>query len=201
MKGGNYLTIHTDDLVENSLSIVIPLTFIIDKTDLTWGELYFGVQCGFIHPEAAIQKAEKLIAQEVEISASLFELASLFKHEAFLAVPYLSNLAEQEPMQSITFIQEKWLYLVLSWLYEHQEEHRILKGEEQPPLDNAFQQMMVIWDDFNSNMTIFDFILKQDTTDPLYFEIAEEPIPVDLSNLYQGWERFLKEQEKRFQIW
>jgi len=61
--------------------------------------------------------------------------------------------------------------------------------------------MMVIWDDFNSNMTIFDFIFKQDTTDPLYFEIAEEPIPVDLSNLYQGWKRFLKEQEKRFQIW
>ena len=49
-EGGNYLTIHTDDLVENSLSIVIPLTFIIDKTDLTWGRIVLWRSMWFYSP-------------------------------------------------------------------------------------------------------------------------------------------------------
>ncbi|PIC82956.1 DUF2247 family protein [Sporosarcina sp. P1] len=186
----------TNNIVENSLLIVVPYEFVISKTDLSWKELYFGTKCGFIKPDAAIEKAVKLISQEEKISTSLVDLGSLFKHEVSLVEPYLVELADQEPVQDINNIKEKWLYLILSWLFKHKEQYTILHAEVPYLLHDSYEKVSVIWEDFDRPVVLEDLFGEKYINAPTYFIINNESR--DLTNFDELWESFLNTQEKRF---
>ncbi|MFF2797081.1 DUF2247 family protein [Lysinibacillus xylanilyticus] len=189
--------IQTNDFVNNSLFIVVPYEFIINITDLSWSELYFGVKCGFIIPDAAIDKAVKLIEQEKEISTTLFDLGSLYKHESSLVEKYLVELVELEPLQDITAIREKWLYLILSWLFNHQEQYNILYAEVPYEIEGVYEKVSVIWDDFERTSILENLFVNKDTiNDTSDFILNNDKS--DLTDFYQEWENYLNKQEERF---
>jgi hypothetical protein len=188
-----------NDVVKNSLLIVVPYDFITNKTDLSWRELYFGVKCGFILPDAAIDKAVKLIEQQKkENSTTLFDLGSLYKHEVSLVEVYLVELAEQEIVQDITDIKEKWLFLILSWLLNNQEQYNFLFAEVPYEIEGAYEKASVIWDDFDRISIIENLFVKKFINDTSDFILNNDKL--DLTDFYQEWENYLNIQGERFKL-
>ncbi|GEM_PF-3340283 len=186
-----------NDLVENSLLVVLPFEYVNKKTGLTWRELYFGIKCGYILPDAAIEKAVTMIAQENELSTTLFDLGSLYKHEVSQAESYLIELANQEPQQNQHTIKDKWLYLVLSWLYEIQERYNTLYAEGSYPIENIFEKVSIVWSDFNNTSVIDDLLLDNyNTSSPPVFIIQEGE--KNLSGFCRVLEEFLNKQQNIF---
>lgn len=183
-----------NELANNSLSIIIPYEFINTITDISWKELHYGIKCGFILPEAAIDKAIQLINQE---NSDIFiSLASLYKNEVSLVESYLIELTKLDPVQNINTIKEKWIYLVLSWLYMHQNQYNILQAEVPYIIEGIYEKVNVIWDDFNHIDILEALFLKRYINDNSNFIInGGKP---NLKYFEEELKKYLQNQKQRF---
>ena len=181
---------NTNELASNSLSINIPYEFINKITNLSWEELYYGIKCGFISPEVAIDKAVQLVNQEE--SDAIMNLASLYKDEVDEVEIYLKELTKSEQFQSKDNTKEKWLYIVLAWLYIHQDQYNILYAEIPYSVENIYEKVNIIWDDFN-HPDILKFLFIQ--TDLSDFERSGGTS--DVRYFYESWKDYLQKQKER----
>ncbi|WP_142836486.1 DUF2247 family protein [Planococcus salinarum] len=78
----------------NSLSIFFTYEYISSKVDITWEDLKFGIDHGFLSSNAAIKHATKLAAENPNVSNLMFGLASLYPGDSIQQ--YLDQLVKSE---------------------------------------------------------------------------------------------------------
>lgn len=98
------------------MNFQIPSTFIRSRSHLTWREVEFGLQNGWLRDGTAIDLAIHRVAAGDD-SPDVVELASVLLHEKYKVPQILRRLAERDPEYS----KDKWLFLLLAWLYEHRD--------------------------------------------------------------------------------
>jgi hypothetical protein len=98
----------------------IPYQFVRERTRMSWRDVRFGLVNQLLDARAPVELAVAQVGERAEPSVALLELAGAVKGEA--AFELVDHLANEEPPHSEDEIRDKWLYLVLAWLYEHRAE-------------------------------------------------------------------------------
>lgn len=102
----------------NSANIEIPYEFASSNVELSWADIKFGIGSNFLVENDAITHAVNELSKEESPSSDLESLAFLFKGEDI--EPFLTNLSTLEH-ENENAIKEKWLYLLLKWIFEHKD--------------------------------------------------------------------------------
>ncbi|HJQ35809.1 MAG TPA: DUF2247 family protein [Thermoanaerobaculia bacterium] len=144
----------------------IPSTFIRRRCHLTWHEVEFGLQNGWLTDDAAIDLAIDRVTAGDE-SADVVALASVLPHEKDKAPQIIRRLAERDPECS----NEKWLFLLLAWLYEHRDS-----------IDEPLAVVEQLYADFDYPEAMAGFVRYMPPQDPAR---VGEPYLLD------AWRRFL----------
>lgn len=159
------------DLIKLSIS----LAFINDRVRLTWREILYGVDNELLAPGAAADFAGDRLARRDDPSAILVELAGARRDEPTRAL--VEQLASAEPPEASDEIQDKWLYLVLAWIFEHRASY-----------PDPLQTVEEVYADFGYPPRIASFVR---------YMPADEP---DLGSrernerrLHEKWKRYLDE--------
>jgi len=92
--------------------------FIETRAALTWREIAHGIDNELLSVESAVAFAAARVGAEKAPDSLLVDLARLRSGEP--ARDLVDELAANEPEQDSDYIRMKWLYLVLSWVFEHQ---------------------------------------------------------------------------------
>lgn len=168
-------------------SITMSNEFVLNRVKLTWHDMLFGIKENFINPNVAIYQAVDEIKTIDEQNTSkqyyseLLALASLFKNEPVL--DRVSKLVELEPTLDEQQVKDKWLYLVLAWVYENQDKYK----------EHPLEIVEYIYADFGYPKGIAQFVR--------YMPSSETPLPslkLNYSRLYRRWENYLKKQEDKY---
>jgi hypothetical protein len=162
------------------LSVVLPYDFVAKKITLTWRDILYAHEQKFLSPNAAIEHAIVELSQIEDFPQSLVELASLEKGESIH--PYIDELSDLEMPQASKDLKEKWIYLILDWVYEN-------KSNYSDPLGIVEQ----IYADFEYPAQIAAFVRYMPSDEPDFGSIE-----LNEARLYEKWKDYLDEQEKRF---
>ncbi|MBW4085830.1 DUF2247 family protein [Paenibacillus sp. S150] len=162
----------------NTLQIIIPYNYIMNLVNLTWSDLYFAIEQGYLSSEAAIEHAMHVISKEQNPSQDVIDLAWMKKGEYIL--PYVENLSGLITKDN-KISQEKMLYVVLQWVYDNKEHYA-----------DPFEVVEFIYDDFDFPEEISPFVRYKPSNQPELDSI--EPY----GKMYNKWKVYLETQKKRF---
>lgn len=84
---------------------------------LTWSEILYGLNHSFINDKGVVDYA--FLKLDERSSSDEIELASLSGSELYQVVDILTKLASDAIGKNIFL--ESWLYLFLSWIYDHRD--------------------------------------------------------------------------------
>lgn len=154
------------------LSIIIPSDFILQQTTLSWKEILYGIQNQLINPAIAIKIAENQIGENICSDNYLIELAALNHNDSVLN--YVIKLAETDTIP-IELIEEKWLYLLLYWLFLNSTQYV-----------NPLEIVENIYCEFNYPKQIVKFIRYMPNDDP---DLGNKKL--NELNLYKKWGEYL----------
>jgi len=87
-----------------------------DMTELKWREIKFGLDHQFIKPKVALEKADDDLTLG-NVSKDILALADLKDSES--SINFVTNLAKNEQPCTDQDIRQKWIYLILAWLFEN----------------------------------------------------------------------------------
>jgi hypothetical protein len=153
----------------------IPYHFLRSRVRMSWREMRFGLANDLLDPHAPVDLAVDQVTELAEPSAALLELAGASKNEP--TSDLVEDLANDEAPRSDNEIRDKWLYLVLAWLYEH-------RGEYPDPL----QRVEEVYADFGYPEQIAKFVRYMPMEGPdLGSREANE------GRLFDRWKRYLDE--------
>ncbi len=92
----------------NSLSIIIPYSYVLKLVNLNWHDILFAIENGYFAPKSAIEHAIAEIDKNENYSQAIFDLACLSPSQTIQVesiYPYIQELAnltcEQLKMESI----------------------------------------------------------------------------------------------------
>lgn len=160
----------------------IPADFINEKVTLSWCDIKWGYENNLITCELPIKKAENIVLTEIYTKAEL-ELSSLIPSESDDIFPFLNELCSETNEDSM--IREKWLYILLSWLWINRESF-------EDPLD----EVESIYTDFDCPVEMDSFIkymLPTDGYDPSLYSYAE-----NINRLMKNWESYLQKSAEKY---
>ncbi|CDG75327.1 MULTISPECIES: DUF2247 family protein [Acinetobacter calcoaceticus/baumannii complex] len=154
----------------------IPADFINEKVTLSWCDIKWGYKNNLLTSEIPIKKAENSLLTEDYTNAEL-EPSFLIPSESDDIGPFLNELCSETNEDSM--IREKWLYILLSWLWINRESF-------EDPLD----EVESIYTDFDYPAEIESFIKyipPTDGYDPSLYSYAE-----NINRLMKNWEIYLQ---------
>lgn len=165
----------------NNNNIFVPYSFIIDKTSLSWNEVYFGIQTNFLKLSTIIEKAEEELSKNNVTSNIIFETAILYKREEISIEEHfehliVENIIDKNKMKDPKFIERcknKFLYLLFSYLYC--QGHKDISMIQIPLLYS------VLWD-FKGEFSAETYTLESNLTDPKVNTDNKETLLEILSN-------------------
>lgn len=163
-----------------SLSIVLKYDFVSKRVKLTWKDVLYAIERKFLLPEAAIEHAVFEISYNDECNQALLDLASLYKGES--VHPYIDDLASLEAGQDETIINEKWLYLILDWLFDNKDKYA-----------DPLSIIEHIYADFNYPELIASFVRYMPCEEP---DLGS--LELNEARLFEKWKEYLDIQKKRF---
>lgn len=162
------------------LSINFNYEFIISKVKLTWGDIEYGIENKYISSDIAIDHAMHELAECEDYSQDLIDLASLSKGDT--VYPYLMKLAEVSKELKDNIIKEKWMYLILDWIYNN-------KNKYSDPLGIVEE----IYADFDYPEIILSFVRYMPSN-----EVDLGSVELNDARLFKNWKNYLEEQFIRF---
>ena len=160
----------------------IPADFINEKVNLSWCDIKWGYENNLITSELPIKKAENIVLTEIYTKAEL-ELSFLIPNQSNDIFPYLNELCSETNEDST--IREKWLYILLSWLWINRESF-------EDPLD----EVESIYTDFAYPAEMDSFIKYMPPTDrydPSLYSYAE-----NINRLMKNWESYLQKSAEKY---
>lgn len=99
----------------------IPTGFARQHASLNWQDWHWAFHKGLIAQDDLIQLACELIFHS-EDDGALLELASVLHEDRQHVEGILGNLAKSSPKLEADESEEKWLYILLAWVF-HQKQH------------------------------------------------------------------------------
>jgi hypothetical protein len=95
----------------------IPSSFIIEKTSWSLPELRWAFDNGIIGAQIVVDVVTSMAARDGDDSNIVTRLAAVTHAE----LPEVSEILSAVPLENgeVDLIRRKWVWLVLSWLYEH----------------------------------------------------------------------------------
>lgn len=160
----------------------IPADFINEKVNLSWCDIKWGYENNLITSELPIKKAENIVLTEIYTKAEL-ELSFLIPNQSNDIFLFLNELCSETNEDST--IREKWLYILLSWLW-------IKRESFEDPLD----EVESIYTDFAYPAEMDSFIKYMPPTDrydPSLYSYAE-----NINRLMKNWESYLQKSAEKY---
>lgn len=155
------------------IKLKIPATFMSDRTSTSWREVRFGLVNELLDPRAAVDLALEEIARLEHPPAALIDLAGADTNEPTQEL--VDQLAEGEAQRPENEIHDKWLYLVLAWIYEHRDRY-----------PDPLQTVEEVYADFGYPEQIAGFVRYMPMDGPdLGSKDANE------RRLFERWKRYL----------
>jgi hypothetical protein len=148
--------------------------------NLSWRDLLFAIEHGFMTKKAAIEHAEYVIEKEQEPSQKVLDLAWVNSEESIY--PYLNELSNQSSEQDSDAPEEKFLFLLLNWVFEHKEQ-----------FSDPLEMVEAIYADFDYPEEISKFVRYMPVQQPI-----SNSIETTVQKLYNNWEMFLKEEKMKY---
>ena len=102
----------------NSLNIILSYSYISNLFSISWFDILFGINEGFLDSKAAVEHAYSIIEKEEDSSQMVLDMAFLCGNESIY--PLIDELVEKEKKQDEELAKEKYSYAVLKWVYENQ---------------------------------------------------------------------------------
>jgi len=99
----------------------IPLSFVQNRLVLTWPDVAWGFQNGWLDAASVVDHAVSQLAENEAASSPMIDLAGLTRSE-LTEVPFLLERIVTKAAESSVTSQRKWLYLTLAWFYENRAE-------------------------------------------------------------------------------
>ncbi|MFH3829085.1 DUF2247 family protein [Acinetobacter nosocomialis] len=161
----------------------VPADFINEKVTLSWCDIKWGYENNLITCELPIKKAENIVLTEIYTKAEL-ELSFLIPSESDDIVPFLNELCSETKEDSI--IREKWLYILLSWLWINRES-----------FEDTLDEVESIYTDFDYPAEIESFIKYIPPTDG--YDPSIHSHTENINHLMSNWEKYLQKSAIRFQ--
>ena len=153
----------------------IPYAYLRHRARFDWRELRFGLVNELLDPMAPIELAMEQVVELDHPSPALLELAGLVRHEP--AGPLVDQLAESEHQRAEDQIRDKWLYVVLAWIYDHRDE-----------FPDPLQAVETVYADFGYPPRIADFVRYM----PMIGPDLGSPM-ANQRRIYERWKRFIDE--------
>jgi len=166
----------------DGLEISVAYDIVSKQVKLTWKDILYGIEKKYLPPDAAIEHAITEVSYNDDFPQQVMDLASLHKSESESVYPFLTELANQVTDENYEIMIEKWLYLLLEWVYEHRNSYS-------EPLSIVEQ----LYADFDYPQLITTFVryMPSDEPDLGSLELNE-------SRLYKKWKSYLDSQKERF---
>lgn len=157
------------------VQLYIPYRFVGERTRMSWGDVRFGLTNQLLDTQAAIEMAVDQVGECEDPSGSLLELAGAGKNDP--VVELVEQLAGGESPRSEEETRNKWLFLVLAWIYEHQSEY-----------PDPLQRVEEVYADFGYPEHIASFVryMPMQGTDLGSREANER-------RLFERWKQYLDE--------
>lgn len=163
----------------------VPYSFIKKHTSLTWREALWGYERQLIGWSAVVDLAvEKMLegpGRPLEI-----EISNLGKSEASQAGELLRTIAKKEPEKKPDIADQKWLFIVLSWLFEHKDD-----------ISNPLGEIEKIYADFGYPSEIESFISYMPATDG--YDPSQHSLEENKDRLLKNWEQYLSQEAMKYQ--
>jgi hypothetical protein len=157
----------------------IPYEFIAKHTCLNWAEVKFGLERQYITASVAIQIATNRLCEEKSASSDEVYLAGLSENDHIAEI--IDRLASNETEDN-KVIHEKWLYLILAWLYK-------IRDSIKDPL--AFVEE--IYSDFDYPETVAKFVRYMPMSGP---DLGSKE--KNEARLFDYWKNYLNETSAKF---
>jgi hypothetical protein len=159
----------------DTVRLCIPYLFVGERTRMSWQDVRFGLVNQLLDPQAAIEMAVEQIGEQKEPPGSLLELA--WASNAELIMQLVEQLANAEPPRAEERVRDKWLYVVLAWVYSQRTEDA-----------DALQRVEEVYADFGYPEHIASFVR--------YMPMRGSALDCREANerlLLQRWQRYLDE--------
>lgn len=158
--------------------LTIPYDFVRDRIPFSWRAVHFGLENELLDPDAPKELAVGQIGEIEEPSSALLKLASASEGETNMEL--IGQMAASEPESPEENIREMWLYLVLAWIYEHQNEYA-----------DPLQRVEEVYADFDYPERIASFVRYMPMQGPdLGSREANE------RRLFERWSQYLDETSR-----
>ena len=162
------------------IKLQIPAAFVRDRCRLTWREIRYGLDEELLAPDAPIDFAMTELAAVGEPPDALVELAAAGKGEATRHL--VDELADAEPDRDSAEIRDKWLYLVLAWIFENRAN-----------FPSPLQTVEEVYADFGYPSEIVGFVRYMPTSAP---SLGDRQL--NEQRLYENWRQYLVDAAAKF---
>lgn len=163
-----------------SILFKIPYEFITAMTTLSWLEILYGIEHSLIPPKIAIQHANNILNDASDPQPEEIEIACLSNDEAILDL--VSTLSSRENTDNTETVRDKWLFLVLAWVYKNKEE-----------LADPLAIVEYVYSDFDYPRSIASFVRYM----PMQGSDLGSPAR-NTERLFKYWRSYLEVTAKQF---
>ena len=161
----------------------LPPYFIIQKTTLTWGD----IQWAYKHQMFGSMMFVKIAHLKKEKNDLEIELSSLDKDHLWRAGEIVSQLAEKEPVSSEERTASKWLFIILSYIYENKNQ-----------FDDPLQKVEDVYEDFGHPEEMNSFVRYMPANLSEY-DPRKHSEEENIQHLYLNLDKYLQQQKLKFQ--
>ncbi|MFS0837398.1 DUF2247 family protein [Paenibacillus sp. 1P03SA] len=164
----------------NTFNILFSYDYVSKLIRIDWQDLIFAIEQGFMAEESLIDYAIHLLNSAQEPAQIVIDIACLNRGD--LTYPYIERLKNERPNKNKKEQYDKFLYVLLNWVYEHKESY-----------SDPFEIVEGIYGDFDYPERITGFIRYMPTTEPV-----GPSLPLNRERMYKKWEQYLKEQSAKY---
>ncbi|MDO7363557.1 DUF2247 family protein [Acinetobacter geminorum] len=162
----------------------IPADFIDKRVNLSWCDIKWGYENNLLTSEIPIKKAENIVSTGNYTKAEL-ELSFLIPTESNDITPFINELCPNFKEDEYENISQKWLYIILSWLWINREN-----------FEDSLDEVESIYTDFDYPTEMDSFIKYMppvDGYDPSLYSYAE-----NINRLMKNWESYLQKSAEKY---
>ncbi len=142
----------------------IPADFINEKVNLSWCDIKWGYENNLITSELPIKKSKNIVLTEIYNKAEL-ELSFLIPTELNDITPFINELCPNFKEDEYAIISQKWLYVILSWLW-------INRTSFEDPLDEV-ESIYTVFDCPAEMDSFIKYMLLTDGYNPSLYSYTE----------------------------
>lgn len=171
----------------NSLRISMPYPYISKLINLNWHDVLFAVENGFLSHQATVEHAMIELENNENYPQAVLDLACLSPEEAMYPHsihPYIDDLANIESEDKKSATNDKIMYAVLNWVFEHKECY-----------EDPLKVVEFIYDDFDFPKSIDSFVRYKPSAQPLLGTVE-----ANIERLFNNWKDFLNEQKAKYSV-